>query len=110
MISAVAFALYWGAAILCGIELFRLLGFYRRGEIFTTRSARQIRRWGLACVGMGIVKFAYAFLPLVVHNSRLRATDISTLLSTALIGLMIVAISWFMEMAAQIREENELTV
>jgi hypothetical protein len=27
-----------------------------------------------------------------------------------MIGLIIVAISWFMEMAAEMREENELTV
>ena len=106
VIAAVAFFLYCGTAILCGVELFRLLGFYSRGEIFTSSSARQMRRWGLACVGWSIVKLGYALLPLVLPNSRFRATDISTIL----VGLMIVAISWFMEMAAQIREENELTV
>jgi len=106
LIAAVAFALYWGAAILCGVELFRLLGFYSRGEIFTSSSARQMRRWGLACVGWGIVKLGYALLPLMVPDSRSHGTDPGSIL----IGLMIVAISWFMEMAAQIREENELTV
>lgn len=107
IVAAVFFALYWGIAFLCGLQLFRLLGYYSRGEIFTKESAGQIRRWGIACVAWGIVKFGYALVPLLVANSR-RTQDADLSLITN--GLIIVAISWFMEMAAEMREENELTV
>ncbi len=107
LIAAVFFALYWGIAILCGLQLFRLLGFYSRGEIFTRKSAGQIRLWGLACVAWGIVKLSYFFLPFLVTNSRhTQGIELSLIMN----GLIIVAISWFMEMAAEMREENELTV
>ena len=107
LIAAVFFALYWGIAILCGLQLFRLLGLYSRGEIFTRKSAGQIRRWGFACVALGIAKLSYALLPLLVANSRrTQGMELSMIVN----GLIIVAISWFMEMAAEMREENELTV
>lgn len=107
VIAAVIFVLYWGVGFLCGLQLFRLLGFYSRGEIFTKDSAGQIRRWGLACVAWGTVKIAYALVPLLVANSRFtQGADLSLIVY----GLIIVAISWFMEMAAEMREENELTV
>jgi hypothetical protein len=107
LIAAAFFALYWGIAIRCGLQLFRLLGFYSRGEIFTRKSAGQIRRWGFACVALGIVKLGYALLPLLIANSRsTQGMDLSMIV----IGVIIVAISWFMEMAAEMREENELTV
>jgi Protein of unknown function (DUF2975) len=107
VIAGVFFVLYWGIAILCGLQLFRLLGFYSRGEIFTRKSAGQIRGWGLACVALGIVKLGYAMMPFLVANSRrTQGIDLSVIVN----GLIIVAISWFMEMAAEMREENELTV
>jgi hypothetical protein len=108
VIVAVCFALYWGIAILCGLQLFRLLGFYSRGEIFTKKSAGRIRGWGVSCVALGTVKLGiYALLPLLVANSRRTlGVDLNMIVN----GLIIVAISWFMEMAAEMREENELTV
>ena len=107
LIAGVFFVLYWGGAILCGLQLFRLLGFYSRGEIFTRKSAGQIRLWGFACVALGIVRLGYGLLPLLVANSRrTQGMDLSMIVN----GLIIVAISWFMEMAAEMREENELTV
>ncbi len=107
VIAGVFFALYWGIAILCGVQLFRLLGFYSHGDIFTRKSAGQIRGWGFGCVALGIVKVGYAMMPFLVANSR-RTQDIDY--SVLVNGLIIVAISWFMEMAAEMREENELTV
>ena len=35
-----------GLGFKCGYHLYRLLGNYSRGEIFTTGSAEQIRQWG----------------------------------------------------------------
>lgn len=106
-ITAFFAALYWGTAILCGVQLFRLLGLYARGEVFTRRSAGQVRKWGLACVAFGLVKLGYAFLPRFVANSRLAHGADAGVVTY---GLIFVAISWFMDMAAEICEENELTV
>jgi hypothetical protein len=61
----------------------------------------------LACVAWGIVKFGWFLLPFAMANSR-RYQGVE--LSTVFIGLVVVALSWIMEMAAEIREENELTV
>jgi hypothetical protein len=105
--AAVLFALYWGAALACAFQLFRLLGLYSRGEIFTQRSAAQMRRWGMACVGWGLTKLCFNFVPLVMANVQVtRRFDPSLVLN----GLIIIAISWAIDMATEIREENELTV
>jgi xanthine/uracil permease len=93
----------------CVYHLHRLLGDYSRGEIFTRDSAGQIRQWGICCVlwgGMGIV---WAFVPRMVlaHSANTIHAEGGAMIVT---GLIIVAISWFMEMAAEMREESELTV
>lgn len=107
VIAAISFALTCGIAFFCGLQLFRLLGFYSRGEVFTGDSARQLRLWGFACVAWGIVKFGWFLLPLAIANSR---RYLGAEFSTVFIGLVVVALSWIIEMAAEIREENELTV
>ena len=107
VVAAASFVLYWGMAILCGLQLFHLLGFYSRGEIFTRPAAGQIRRWGVTSVAWGIYKLGYFFVPLLIANSR-RTGGIS--LSMIIYGLIIVVISWFMDIAAEMQEENELTV
>jgi len=108
VIVAISLVLEYGAAFFRGLQLFRLLGFYSRGEIFTADSARQLRLWGFACVAWGIVKIGWLLLPLVIADSRhVQGLDLS---SAVFVGLGIVALSWIMEMAVEIREENELTV
>lgn len=107
VITAISFSLTYGLAFFCGLQLFRLLGFYSRGEVFTEGSARRLRQWGFACVAWGIVKFGWFLLPLAITDSR-RYEGIE--LSTVFVGFGVVALSWIMEMAAEIREENELTI
>jgi hypothetical protein len=108
LLALACFTLTTAIAFFCAIQLFRLLGFYSHGEIFTRKAIRQIRLWSFACVAWGIVKLGWwSLVPLAITNSRhYGALDLSTLFN----GLIIVAISWFMEMAAEIQEENELTV
>ena len=101
----------YGALFKCLYHLYRLLGNYSRGEIFTKGSAEQIRQWGLAWTLLGVVKFAIRFLPRVVSiPSNMPLSEGLDGLDEVVSGLIIVAISWFMEMAAEMREENELTV
>ena len=91
-------------------HLYRLLGNYSRGEIFTRGSAEQIRQWGIAWTLMGVVKFSIRFLPRVVLSHMNGPSEGLDGLDEVVSGLIIVAISWFMEMAAEMREEQDLIV
>jgi hypothetical protein len=119
------------AMLLCAYCLIRLLRNFSRGEIFTKDSVRRLRLWGIACVLWGTMKLLFLFIPggLLIypvlrgteamhrgiqgHNGDfwINGAPISSHGGNLMmIGLIIVAISWFMEMAAEMREENELTV
>lgn len=89
-------------------HLRRLSKNYMRREIFTLDSARQIRQFGVSCVLLGVAKMAWAFLPLAISSNPPAAVGMT--FDSILIGLAIVGISWFAEMAAALREENELTI
>lgn len=127
MLGAVHFSVQWAGMFFCLYYLLRLLGNYSRGEIFTRDSALLIRRWGLVCVLWGALQFVQIYVPAAVwaHQAPVPAGDrqsygveVKDHLSDwqrygggrMVNGLIIVAISWFMEMAAEMREENELTV
>lgn len=87
-----------------------LLGNYSRGEIFTKGSAEQIRQWGLACALWGVARYAIQFLPRVpAIRDSFKPGEVQGL-GLMVNGLIIVAISWFMEMAAEMREEQDLIV
>ena len=92
----------------CLRHLRRLACNYADRRIFTADSARQLRQFGVGCVLWGLVKIVWAFLPLVVSSPRpplYYATSDSILL-----GVVFIGISWFAEMAAEMREENDLTI
>jgi hypothetical protein len=95
-------------AIKALFHLRNLLGNYSRREIFTADSARQLRNFGVSCMLWGIVKFAWAFLPLMALVQRQQPIRVSG--DTFMIGFVIVLLSWFAEMAATLREENDLTI
>lgn len=97
-----------GAVAIKGLShLRRLLGNYSRREIFTSDSARQIRQFGITCVLWSFVKLAGALVPLaMVHGPH----SVSFSGDTFFIGLVIIGLSWFAEMAAALREENDLTI
>jgi steroid 5-alpha reductase family enzyme len=71
-------------------------------------SAGQIRKCGMACVLWGLMKFAWMLVPLVIANAYNKEPTEGT--SLVVIGLVIVVISWVMEMAAEMQEERELIV
>lgn len=116
---------------LCAYYLIRLLRNFSHGEIFTKDSGRQLRLWGIACVLWGTMKLLFLFIPggLLIypvlrgteamhrgiqgHNGDfwLNGAPLSSHGGDLIVnGLTIVAISWFMVMAVEMREENELTV
>lgn len=101
-------ALNCGVLFNCGYQLYRLMGNYSRGDIFTKVSAGQIRKCGLACVLLGIFDLGVELAPHLIANvhSKQPGGGVSQLC----IGLVIVAISWIMEMAAEMREEQDLVI
>jgi len=104
-LSAVTFAILFKGIY----HLQLLLGDYSRGEIFTRDAAGQLRQWGICGALLGCMGILWAFVPrLVLAHSpdTIHAEGGAQIVH----GLIIVAISWFMEMAAEMREENELTV
>jgi hypothetical protein len=126
-LGAAHFAVPWAGMFFSLYYLLRLLGNYSRGEIFTRDSAMQICRWGLVCVLWGALQFAEIYVPWAVwaHPAAIAASDRQNYGAEVkdrlmdwqehgggrmVNGLIIVAISWFMEIAAEMREENELTV
>ena len=89
------------------LHLRRLAGNYMRREIFTADSAQQIRQFGITCMLWGVIKLVWAFLPLAVSAGG-SVAYVTT--DAIMIGAVIVGLSWFAEMAAALREENDLTV
>jgi hypothetical protein len=122
------YTLQWAGMFFSLYYLLRLLGNYSRGEIFTRDSALQIRRWGLVFVLWGGIQFVSMFVPGgdLSHPAPIGTksptqsygAEVKDHLSDwqrygggrMVNGLIIVAISWFMEMAAEMREEQELIV
>jgi len=101
-------ALGYGVLFNCGYQLHQLMGNYSRGDIFTTESAGQIRKWGLACILWGAFNLGLSLAPHLIANAHYMQSGGG--LSQVGIGLVIVAISWFMEMAAEMREEQDLVI
>jgi hypothetical protein len=89
-------------------HLRRLLGNYSRREIFTAGSARQIRQFGISCILWGVVKIAWELLPLLLSTNPSHLFTVTP--DPIVIGAVVIGISWFTEMAATLREENELTI
>jgi hypothetical protein len=108
VVLSVILTLSWGVIFNCGYQLHRLLDNYSRGEVFTTESAGQIRNWGIACVLWGVLDLGWTLMPHMLVNARNEQPGGG--LSLVGNGLVIVAISWFMEMAAEMREEQELII
>ncbi len=106
ILSAVT-ALTFAALFKCFYHLRRLFGDYSRGEVFTQKSVGQLRQFGIACLLWGVMKFLWGIsLALSVHPAKSFHGHGDSLV----IGIIIVVIAWFMDMAVDLREENELTI
>ena len=105
LLGAVTFAIMFK----CVYHLHRLLGDFAKGEVFTRDAVRQLRLWGWTCVLWGVMKIAW---PLIDRVIELHPPSGPPALSVDMVltGLVIVVISWFMEMAAEMREEQDLIV
>jgi hypothetical protein len=102
-ITGLAFA----ALVKCFFHLHQLFGDYAHGEIFTRASVGQLRQFGIACLFWGLMDILWGVsLALSVHpRASLHGTS-----DSLVIGPTLIVIAWFMDMAVDIREENELTI
>jgi hypothetical protein len=91
------------------LHLRRLFDHYSHGDIFTSSSAREIRNLGITGMLWVIpnvvwVAASFAFSPATTPSS------IHLELGWVALGIVVTFISWFMDVAAELREENELTI
>jgi hypothetical protein len=105
----VMIAISMGFLIKCFYHLHRLFGNYSHDEIFTGDSAEQLRQIGItyliwSCISK--LSSPLAFLSVNPPNPY----EVNLHPASIVIGLCIIVISWFMVMAADMREENELTI
>jgi|SRR5579871_1607650 len=103
-----ALMIFLSAAVIAkGLHhLNQLLGNYGRGDVFTTANAGHIRQLGITALLWYAVNMALGttlVLSHLTHSVLFRSDSLVT-------GPLIIVISWFMEMAAEMREENELTI
>jgi len=107
VILSVVTALAFGVLFKCFYHLHRLFGNYSRGEIFTRESVGQLRQFGISCLLWGVVNFLWvSSLALSAHPARTFHGHADSLA----IGTVIIVIAWFMDIAVDLREENELTI
>jgi len=106
VVGAVA-ALSVGVLLKGLFHLQRLFGSYSRGEIFTTGTARDLRQLGVTALLWTVAEVAW----MVVASRALEKHGPFEFRADALVmGAIVIVLSWFMDMAAELREENELTI
>lgn len=106
LLGAIA-ALAWGILFKGILHLRRLFSDFTRGDIFTRHAVHQLRWFGIACVLWSVMKNIWmASLALSAHPMRTFPASADGFGA----GIVIIAIAWFMDMAVDLREENELTI
>lgn len=102
-------AVAWAVLFKSFYHLHRLFGNYSRGEVFTRHSVRQLRRFGVACVLWSAMSFLW-LLSLAVSMHPPKTFGANANGDAFVIGGAIIVIAWIMDMAVDLREENELTI
>lgn len=103
LVTAVA----WASLFKCFYHLRRLFRMYSRGEVFARESVNQLRQFGIACLLWGVLGFLWKVsLALSAHPTQ----TVSFSGESFAIGIVVIVIAWFMDMAVDLREENELTI
>jgi hypothetical protein len=106
MVGAVT-SLAFAALLKCVYHLSRLFGDYAKGEIFTRSAVGELRKFGVACLLWGVMKFIWGIsLSLTAEPQRTFHGQADSFV----IGAILIVIAWFMDMAVDLREENELAI
>jgi magnesium-transporting ATPase (P-type) len=100
-------AVTFGTLFKCIYHLHLLFGNYSLGEIFTRESVGQLRKFGVACLLWGVMSFLWV-LSLALTANPMRSFQAH--FDSFAIGAIIIVIAWFMDIAVDLREENDLTI
>ena len=97
----------WGILVKSFYHLRHLFRIFSRGQVFARESVHQLRQFGVAYLLWAAMSFAWRLsLALSVHPTQtVRAYG-----DSFVIGVFAVVLAWFMDMAVDLREENELTI
>jgi len=109
VILALVIALALAVQLKALTHLRRLFESYSRGNVFTTEAAHEIRQLGIAAmlwVVPNILWVAACFF--LARDQMPRSIHLE--LGALALGLIVTFVSWFMDAAAELREENELTI
>jgi di/tricarboxylate transporter len=107
-----------GAVALILTALYRLARLFRnyaRGEIFTRASVREIRFLGYLAVAFAVFQIVFFVAALVLVAGVRRAEWPADLqfefpIGTLVMAMFVLLLAWIMDIGAEMREENELTV
>ena len=103
-----------GLALTALYRLARLFENYARGDIFTRGSVREIRLLGYVAVAYAILQFVMfvGTMALLAGGGITSPTNVRVEfpIGPAVLAGCILLLSWVMDVGAEIREENELTV
>lgn len=91
------------------VHLHRLFESYSQGRVFTIDAAHQIRQLGITAMLWIVPNILWVIACFVFARGQMP-TSIHLELGAVGLGLIIIFVSWFMDAAAELREENELTV
>jgi hypothetical protein len=97
-----------GVMYRCVSQLHQLFSNYSRGEVFTRGSVGVLRQLAIACIAWGVIKVAWVGMWWALTPHPPKSFEANT--DTVPIGMILFAVAWFMDMAVELREENELTV
>ena len=99
------------------MQLSKLFRLYERGDIFARDNVRQYRSLGWSLIALGIAKFlnhTALSIVLTIHRpagQRMLSIGInSDDVFLALIGMVVLTISWVMDEARKIEEEQSLII
>lgn len=97
-------------ALLKGLyNLQRLFGSYAHGEVFTRDAVSDIRQLGIAALLWAAANVIWtASVPSLLVSQPIHVYEFHP--DSLVIGIVVIGVSWFMEMAVEMREENELTI
>jgi len=109
MVMAVVAVLAIAVPIKGLYHLERLFRNYTEGKIFTVASAGEIRQLGITALLWAAANLIWIAAAVALTERHLPHSFYFRMDSIA-VGVTVIVISWLMEMAAAMREENELTI
>ncbi|MGA9883830.1 MAG: DUF2975 domain-containing protein [Candidatus Acidiferrales bacterium] len=109
LILGVIAAATWGILFKGLYHLRRLFDDFARGKVFTRHAVAQLRWFGIACMLWPVMNFVWLF-SIAASSQPWRTVAVPGNADAFGSGIVIIVIAWFMGMAVDLREENELTI